>query len=64
MCLSGMIPGTNFIKSLVEVADEANSLGLFITFILFELNLLEIYITSGSFVDIIISFIKLHLFQA
>ena len=64
MCLSGMIPGTNFIKSLVEVADKANSLGLFITFILFELNLLEIYITSGSFVDIIISFIKLHLFQA
>ena len=64
MCHFGIIPGTYFIKSSAEVADEANSSGLFITFILFELNLLEISITSGLFVDIIMSFIRPHLFQA
>ena len=58
-----MISGTYFIKSSVEVANEANSLGLIITLILFELNLLEISITSESFVDIIISFIRQHPFR-
>jgi len=59
-----MIPGAYYFKSSAEVADDANSSGLFITFILFELNLLEISITSGLFVDIIMSFIRPHLFQA
>ena len=63
-CHSGMIPGAYYFKSSAEVADDANSSGLFITFILFELNLLEISITSGLFVDIIMSFIRPHLFQA
>ena len=51
MCPSGMISGTYLIKLSVEVVEEANSSGLCIILILLELNLQEMSITSGSFVD-------------
>ena len=56
---SGIISGTYFIKSSVEVDDDANSSGLNITFIFFELNAFEISTTSGSFVDTITLFTSL-----
>ena len=57
---SGIISGAYFIKSSVEVKDEANSSGRMITLIFFEPNELEIITTSGSLVDTTILSISSH----
>ena len=44
----------------MEVLEDANSLGLIITLIFFELNILAIFTTSGSLVETKIESIRLQ----